>query len=116
MKRPIAVTVLSWLYIVMGTVGFIYHFKELSPQSSYHSEMIWVEALRILAIVAGLFMLKATNWARWVAIAWIAFHVLVSFANSWQQVVMHTIFLALIVFLLTRPAVNTYFHSRVANS
>jgi hypothetical protein len=109
MKRPLSVTVLSWIYIVMGTVGFIYHLKEFNLRDAFHDDTLWIEILRILAVVAGIFMLKAANWARWLAIAWIAFHVAISFYNGWQQVVMHSIFLALFVFFLTRPAVNVYF-------
>ncbi len=109
MKRPLSVTILSWIYIVMGIVGFIYHLKELSLQHPFQSDTLWVEGLRILAIVAGVFMLKAANWARWLAIVWIAFHVVISFMNSWQQAAMHAIFLAFIAFLLTRPAANAYF-------
>ena len=31
-----------------------------------------------LAIVCGVFLLRGHNWARWLALAWIAFHVVLS--------------------------------------
>ena len=108
-KRPIAVTILSAVYIVMGAVGFIYHFRELAAPGPSFALACVIEAIRVLAIVAGIFMLKARDWARWLAIAWIALHVLISFYNGWQEVVMHAVFLAVIVFFLTRPAVNEFF-------
>lgn len=115
-QRPVTVTILSWLLIVMGTVGFVYHLREFEQYSLFHSDFLLIEALRILAIVAGFFMLKAQNWARWLTIAWIALHVAVSFYNSWQQVVMHAIFLSIFVFLLTRPAVNAFFRGVESHS
>ncbi len=37
-------------------------------------------------------MLRGSNWARWLALAWIAFHVFLSFLHSWQQVLVHCLF------------------------
>lgn len=108
--RPTAITVLSVIYILMGTVGFIYHFRDFGAAGMTTREVVLVEALRVVAIVSGSFMLLGRNWARWLAIAWIALHVAVSFYNGWQQVAMHAIFLVLIAILLTRPAANAYFH------
>jgi hypothetical protein len=115
-QRPATVTVLSWLYIVMGAVGFIYHARELGRNGLLHSDVLLVEGLRVLAIAAGFFMLKGQNWARWLAIAWIALHVVASFYNSWQQAVMHTIFLAVIWFLLTGPTANAFFRGMEPHS
>ena len=115
-QRPTAVTILSWLYLVMGTVGFVYHLRELRQYSLLHSDFLLIEALRVLAVVAGFFMLMGQNWARWLAIAWIALHVVASFYNSWQQAAMHAIFFAIIAFLLTRPAANAFFRGPEAHS
>jgi hypothetical protein len=116
MQRPATVTVLSWLYIVMGTVGSIYHARELGQFGLLHTDVLLIEGLRVLAIAAGFFMLKGQNWARWLAIAWIALHVIASFYNSWQQVAMHALFLAVICFLLTRPTANTFFRGMESHS
>jgi hypothetical protein len=53
-------------------------------------------------VVAGVFLLRGENWARWLAAAWMAFHVVIGFYHSWFQAGMHTLFLAAIVgFLFT---------------
>jgi uncharacterized membrane protein len=106
-----SVTILSWIYIVMGTVGFIYHLRDFSKYSPFHSDVLLVASIRILAVVAGYFMLHGRNWARWTAILWIAAHVVLSFYNSWQQVTMHAFFFAIITLLLTRPAANDFFRN-----
>jgi hypothetical protein len=115
-QRPIAVTILSWVLVVVGTVGFVYHLREFGQHNLLHSDFLLIEAIRVLAVVAGVFMLRGQDWARWLTIAWIALHVAVSFYNSWQQVAMHAIFLALFVFLLTRPAVNAFFRGVESHS
>ena len=109
--RPVAVTVLAAIYILMGTVGFLYHFRDFGAAGMTTREVVLVEGLRILAIVAGGFMLLGRNWARWLAIVWITLHVAVSFYNGWQQAAMHAIFLAIISILLTRPSANAFFRS-----
>jgi hypothetical protein len=115
-QRPVTVTVLGWIYIVMGTVGVVYHARELGLHGSFHSDVLLIEALRVMAIVAGIFLLKGQNWARWLAIAWIALHVVASFYNSWQQALIHAIFLAIILFLLTRPVADAFFRGAKEHS
>jgi len=73
--RPLSVTILAWVYIAAGTIGFIYHFRELL---ALQRDSFWVEPIRLLAILSGVFMLRGRDWARWLALAWIAFHVVVS--------------------------------------
>jgi hypothetical protein len=104
-KRPIAVLFLSCLYIVVGSIGFVFNFTKLmalQPQS------IWIELTELLALIAGAFMFRAQNWARWLALVWMAFHVAISFPVV-RQVVTHSIILALIAWILFRPDARRYF-------
>jgi hypothetical protein len=108
-QRPLLVTVFSWLMIAAGTVGVIYHaseFKELHP---FPYEVVGVEFIRVLAIVAGVYMLKGYNWARWLTISWLAFHVVVSGMNSLREFLPHVILFALLVIGLFRTDANGYF-------
>ena len=110
-RRPITVTILSWLLIVTAAMGIIAHFAEFRSQP-FRSEIIWVSLVRLLAILAGAFMLKGDNWARWLAIAWIAFHVIISALHSVPQAVIHTVLLAAFAYLLFRPEARAYFRMR----
>jgi len=38
-----------------------------------HSDDLPAESVRLSGIVAGVWMLRGENWARWLAIAWIVF-------------------------------------------
>ena len=108
-KRPLAIIVLSIVYIAAGAVGLVYHLSDFKPSNPFPTDLLWVSVVRLLAIVAGIFMLRGLNWARWLAVAWIAFHVAISFLNSMQQVLVHSLFLAVIAYLLFRPEANAYF-------
>lgn len=109
-KRPIPVSILSYLLIAMGAIGFIYHFPEI--KNSRPSEYVWVLALRLVAIVCGLYMLRGKDWARWLAIAWIAFHMILSFFHSMQEVALHALVLVVFAVVLFHPAANRYFRVR----
>jgi hypothetical protein len=108
-QRPLPITLLSWLLILSGLLGLGYHAKDLDLRRPFQNDTVWVELVRVLAIVAGVFMLRRRNWARWLAMAWIGFHVVISIFHSWQQVAMHAIVFALFASFLFRPAVNKYF-------
>jgi len=108
-KRPLTVWAISCLYIVVGVLGFAYHLPQLL---AHRSDSIWVEFVRLLAIFIGIFMLLGYNWARWLAVAWMGFHVLISLPD-YGQLVMHTMILALIVYGLFRFDAEQFFlHSR----
>ncbi len=108
-KRPVSITILGWIFIAAGSVGLIYHFRELTP---FSSEALWISLVRLIAIVAGIFLLRGQDWARWLALLWMAFHVVVSIFHSWSQVAMHALFLIVIAWLLFRPVATAYFRSQ----
>jgi len=106
-KRPILVTILAYLLIVMGVVGIAYHFGEF--RSTPPSEYLSVLFVRLLAIVCGVFLLRGNGWARWLVMAWIAFHVVVSYFHSIQEAAMHAVILVAFAVVLFYPAASRYF-------
>ena len=107
-KRPVTVWVLSCLYIAVGAIGFAYHLRELM---ALQPDGVWIELTGLLAILSGVFMLRGRNWARWLALAWMAFHVAISFPVP-RQLIIHSLFLAAIAWLLFRPDARRYFRGR----
>ena len=105
---PLTVLVVSCIFIAAGAVGFVYHFPQLL---AHRNDSIWIEFVRLLAVLAGTFMLLGRNWARWLAVAWLAFHVIISFPVV-GQIVMHSLLLALITYALFRSEANSYFRSK----
>jgi len=113
-KRPLSVTIIGWLFIVVGAIGFLYHSNELRSPSRFGSYLIWVCLLRLIAIVSGAFLLRGSNWARWVLLIWIAYHVGLGVLHSWSDVLIHSLILIVIAFFLLRPQASGYFlqHAR----
>lgn len=105
-KIPLAVILVAGLYLAVGIGGFITHF----PERGQH-DWIWVEVTEALAIVCAVFLLLAQNWARWLAVAWMAFHVAISFGDL-PKLAIHGLFLAVIVGCLFRGAAARYFVGR----
>lgn len=108
-KRPLWVTIISYLYVAAGVVGILYHASELKAQHPFQSDVIWVLLLRLTAIVSGVFMLRGRNWARWLAVVWIAYHVILSGFHSLNELAVHAVLLAASTYVLFRPGATKYF-------
>ena len=108
-KRPISITLLSLLLLLTGAATFVYHLSEFRPQQEPLYDLAAILLVCLLAAVSGAFLLRASNWARWLAVAWMAFHVAISVFDSWQKTAVHGILLAIFVYILFRPAARAYF-------
>ena len=113
MKRPISVSLIGWLFIVTGSVGLVYH--TVGERHPFDGELIWIVLLRLLAIVGGGFLLRGRNWARWLLIAWMVYHVALSVFHSPFELVVHVVLLAAFAWLLFRPDASAYFRGVRAN-
>jgi len=112
-KRPISITLLSWLYIAVGAISTVSHAKEfLTRHDSNPGDFALICLVGMAAVVAGVFMLRAQNWARWLALAWMAFHVAIGATGPLREIVVHSLFLVLFAYLLFRPEARVYFRSR----
>jgi hypothetical protein len=90
------------LFIVTGLVGLVYHLRDLSAPNPFRYEILWVLTLRLLAIVGGAFLLRGVNWARWLLIGWLAYHVVLSAWHSVSEFVFHAVLLVVIAYMLLR--------------
>jgi len=105
-SRPLSVTLIACLYILVGVGALIGHFHAIVTRQP---DWGWVLLTELLAIVAGAFLLRGANWARWLAIAWIAFHVGLSFHGPLRALIMHSVFFVLIAWALFHAAARRYF-------
>lgn len=108
-KRPVSIRVLSWIYILVGLGGIAAHITEFKPQHLFEQDVIWALLVQMLAIVSEVFMLRGNDWARWLAVVWIGFHVVVSVFHPRHEHVVHALIFAVFTFLLFRPPANEYF-------
>jgi hypothetical protein len=112
-KRPLSVTIIGWLFIIAGTVGFVYHASEFSSRP-FRFYLVWVCLLRLIAITCGVFLLRGSNLARWVLLMWIGYHVVLSAFESLSGVVIHGLLLLVIAYFLFRRQVSPYFSTSVS--
>ncbi len=110
-KRPLAVTIIAWVYLVVGAAGFAAALFQAAAQRRFDQGLAWVELLRLLAVLAGAYLLRARNWARWLALAWMAFHVVLSAFHALPELAIHALFCSLIGYFLFRRAANGYFRT-----
>jgi len=106
-KRPLPVTIIGCLFIVAGLVGLVYHLSE-SPLDHW---IVLISIVRTIAVVGGVFLLMGHNWARWLMLAWLGFHVAVSGFHSLSEFLPHVALLMVVGYVLLRPPASKYFQS-----
>jgi len=113
MKRPFAITVLSWLFIALGVVslGMDVHFV---AGHGWGLDEALIFPVHGLAVVAGAFMLRGADWARWLTVLWMAFHVVITVLNAWHGFAFHAILFAGITCLLFRADARAWFRHKPA--
>jgi hypothetical protein len=111
-KRPVSITIIGWIFIASGSVGLVYHLKDFTAQP-FRWETFWVSFVRLLAVAGGVLLLRGFGWARWLLLAWLAFHVVVSAFHTVSECMMHALLLAIIgYFLFDRRAAGYFRASR----
>lgn len=100
-----AAIVIGCVYIVAGLGGMASHLLPLRGVD--WSDLFWPVVVCLAAIVAGVFLLLRQSWARWLALAWMGFHVVLSAFHSVAQTAIHAVFFLIIAYFLfffRRPA------------
>jgi hypothetical protein len=105
-QRPISVTGVACLFMAAGAAMFLFHLPELLHP---HWDTFLVESVELIGLAAGIFMLKGRNWARWLALAWIAFHVAITAIPPFHGLVVHALIFAGITWILLRSDSAEYF-------
>jgi hypothetical protein len=106
MKRPLSVTIVACVYLAVGVIGFVFHFHELLAG---HHDAVGIELTEFVAILCGAFLLRGHNWARWLALAWIVFHVVLSAFHAIPELVIHAVLCGAIAWILFRAEAARYF-------
>lgn len=111
-KRSIPVIIVAGVLILVGGMGFVYHLKDVNDTGISIYESIWVLVLRLVAIMCGILLLYRINWSRWLAMTWLAYHVVIGAYNSTEQMITHIVFFLLVTALLYLPVSSAYFKNK----
>jgi hypothetical protein len=108
-KRPISITILGWLYIVVGALSTAAHYADFRTHRPMLNEVVWITVLGAAAIVAGAFMLRGQIWARLLALLWMATHVVISAFHLMHGLLIHSVVFVLIGAILFQREAREYF-------
>lgn len=107
-KRPWRITFIAWLFVVAGLADICFNLPVVRHEP-FHRESLWPVGLGVIAIVCGRLLLRGIDWARWLAVAWLAFHVVVASLGSVGKFAVHGLLLAVIAYFLFRQEAKDYF-------
>jgi len=112
--RPLSITIIAWLFMIFGSIALISGLLPLfgadTAQLAAEFKKHWMVHLsRVTQIVAGLFMLRGHNWARWLLVAWIVFHIVIGALHGWVQFLTHVVIFSVVLFFLFRRPASEYF-------
>lgn len=113
-KRPRAITVISWIFIVFGIIalltGLLPNVNTTAAQRLAEFKGHWyVHVSRMVMVLSGVFMLYGFNWARWLLVVWLVFHVVIGALHSPLRLVVHSLLFVVVVYFLFRPPASAYF-------
>jgi hypothetical protein len=109
MKRPLAATIIGWLFIAAGTVGFLYHVREVDVANPLSNDALLVLSVRLLAIIGGVLVLKGSPIGRWLLVAWLAYHVVLSYFHPFSELITHALLMVVITCALFHPRIGLFF-------
>lgn len=107
--RPLTVTLLGWLFVIVGAVTLAYFVSQFVASRSIPRDLMAAFAVDAVALAGGLLVLRGRDLGRWLVIAWLAFHVYLSALHSTQEALVHGAMLVLVAIALTRADARAYF-------
>jgi len=113
-KRPVSITVIGCIFIAAGIIGFAYHAPEFKTLHPFPNEIVLGLLVRLLAVIGGVFVLRRRNWARWLLVVWLVYHVVLSAFHTRSQLIFHSLLFAAVTYVLFRPRVSAYFRGERA--
>lgn len=116
-NRPLSITVIGLGYILAGLGPIAITILSMispgadSPTRDHQNsvELAFVLGSAVVAIVAGLFMLRGADWARWLGVLWMGRHVGISILHSLFALVVHAVLFVALLFFLFRGPATRYF-------
>jgi hypothetical protein len=115
-ERPWLVTASGFLFVLVGIAEFAAHIGDFTLKQPVPHDILWPLGLGVVAIICGVSLLRRKNWARWLAVAWLAFHVVVGGLNSRQQLIMHSVLLVVFAYALFCRESGAYFRANQRQS
>ena len=121
-SRPRTIVFIGWLFVAVGAFGLINDlWPLLTARAADQLAKLRADGLadlgpawtsRALAIAGGIGLLGGRNWARWLLVAWMVFHLVLSAFHTRERLLVHVLIFAPIIYVLFRPESTHYFQRR----
>lgn len=108
--RPQLVTLVGWMLIALGAIECVYTATKV--HRPVHPGDFGVPLFELIILVSGVFLLRGSDWARWLAVAWVGFHVVVGSLNSVPRGIVHGLIFLVFAWMMFRPEMNAWFRPR----
>jgi hypothetical protein len=114
-KRPLSLTVISWIFIAFGGIASLISLPPLFDSSAAnriaeHPFEFWLTlVIQALALISGVFMLYGFNWARWLLVVWVGYHIILSALHSPFELLVHTFLFAVVLYFIFRSQASAFF-------
>jgi hypothetical protein len=114
-KRPLSITVISWIFIAFGGIALLIALLPLADSAAAQRiaetpfEFWLIQVTQIFAVLCGVFMLYGFNWARWLLLVWVGYHVILSVMHSPLELLLHSLLFAVVLYFVFRPQASAYF-------
>jgi hypothetical protein len=105
--RPVLITILGWMLLLVGALEFAEHAAKIRWPLT--ADGVGVPLFELVILACGVFLLRGQAWARWLAVAWVGFHVIVSSLHSAVAGILHGLIFLTFAWLMFRPEVNAWF-------
>ncbi len=107
-RRPWTVLLIGALFLALGCLDLYRSGAPLVGTGRLASDDLLVGLIGVAALVGAGFLLAGRNWARWLLVAWMALHVVISWPDV-GKLLGHVLIFGGLIILLFRPAANAYF-------
>ncbi len=113
-RRPRSITIICWIFIAVGSIALLISLLSIADtaaaQRTADLKAHWmIPVVQLLALLAGIFMLYGFNWARWLLVVWLGFHVILSVLHSTFELLVHSLLFAVVLYFLFRRPASAYF-------
>jgi hypothetical protein len=81
-------------------------------RTEWRREVLPAWTIRALAIIGGVGVLRGANWARWLMLAWLLFHVALAATGPAGNLLVHVVIAAGLAHLMFRRDAATFFAAR----
>ena len=111
MNRPISVSIVAWVVIVLNILGVFMFVRASVLAPLTHAQLAYGFLGCAVAIVCGAFILAGKNWARWLYVLWCTVGLGYALATipSPMPLLPGAIKTAIIAFVLFRKPANSFF-------